>query len=67
MYASHHYVIDIVAGWGCCLIGIALTELWFTRSAGKKDSWLAAYLKMISDNNHTSHTYLPVAATDKVT
>ncbi len=66
VYASHHYVLDITVGWLCCIIGIGATELWFSRSAAKKDSWLAAYLKMISDNNHTAHTYLPVAATDKV-
>ena len=65
MYASHHYVLDIMAGWGCCLVGITATELWFRSSANSKNSWLATYLGLISDNHANGHAYLPLSVNDK--
>lgn len=37
VYNSHHYVLDILAGIGCAVLGIALFQLWILRSGpGKK-------------------------------
>jgi len=79
VYASHHYVVDILAGWLCCASGISLTEHLWRVYARRHDSFLAAYLRRISSdgtglagslssvggaNGVSKHSYSPVPTSD---
>jgi len=79
VYASHHYVLDVLAGWTCCVCGISITEHWWRISARRYDSFLAAYLRRISAegtlagghngssaSNGAKHAYTAVPTNDLV-
>jgi membrane-associated phospholipid phosphatase len=47
VYNSHHYVLDILAGIGCAVVGIAAFQLAVKRNA-RVQRWMAGFVKIIS-------------------
>lgn len=52
VYSSHHYIIDLLMGVICAIIGILITEYWFKNH--KEDSMLANYLDRLNGTNSAS-------------
>ncbi|HEY1021242.1 MAG TPA: phosphatase PAP2 family protein, partial [Flavisolibacter sp.] len=36
VYSGHHYILDLLAGMGCAVIGIATLQWWVKQKSGKK-------------------------------
>jgi hypothetical protein len=47
VYNSHHYILDVLAGIGCAVVGIAAFQLALKRNAVVQ-RWMAAFVKIIS-------------------
>jgi hypothetical protein len=47
IYNSHHYVLDVLAGIGCSVVGIAAFQLALKRNA-LIQQWMAGFMKIIS-------------------
>lgn len=45
VYSTHHYVIDILAGILCAILGIIITEMWFKKN--ETEGFLFEYQKKI--------------------
>lgn len=36
VYSGHHYILDVLAGMGCAVVGIAILQWWVNQKSGKK-------------------------------
>jgi hypothetical protein len=46
IYSSHHYVLDVLAGMGCAVLGVALFQSWIKTKSGRR--FLDALLSITS-------------------